>query len=521
MLPAALLVIAIPLLAAGLAYALRRWGSLELLIAIGACGLVVYLLARPIESVVALPGLQVDLDAPLDLLGRALRVRAADRVPLLLLFACAAIVFALSWRAPQGWPFVPVGLLMLAAVSSALMIRPFVFAALALEAAAALAALMIQGERNGERSTLASMRYLITATLALPLLLGADYVIGRAGGVNVADAEAVATAFGPAVILVIAGFALLMGAIPLFTWVHPVAKDAPPMVTTFLVTVGLGAASFLLLAYWQEYDWLSGSETALGALRMGGTALLLFAGLLAWAQRSFSRVLACGILVEIGCMLLLMSTGTQLSVEAIAFSTLARALSLGLLCIGIWRLRELRGSDAFADVRNTRDIWTAMAIGAGGLSFIGLPGTLGFVSRWATARAYSGADAEGLVLLLLAGASVAIGLLRGLIIMFSDVHAHAAAVDKAAEDVATQLSLFDEVDVDVEDAAPLPEERSAGEAVIEGQAVPVNTAGLHLSSVRSRFVIGVGVALVLILGVWPAIIAPLAQAAAAQYGFYR
>ena len=70
---------------------------------------------------------------------------------------------------------------MLAAVSGALMIRPFVFAALALEAAAALAALMIQAERNGERSTLASMRYLITTTLALPLFLGADYVMaGRA-----------------------------------------------------------------------------------------------------------------------------------------------------------------------------------------------------------------------------------------------------------------------------------------------------------------------------------------------------
>ena len=82
--PAALLVIAIPLLAAGLAYALRRWSSIELLIALSACGLVVFLLTRPIEGIIALPGMQIDLDAPLDLLGRALRVRGPDRMPLLL-----------------------------------------------------------------------------------------------------------------------------------------------------------------------------------------------------------------------------------------------------------------------------------------------------------------------------------------------------------------------------------------------------------------------------------------------------
>ena len=102
MLPAALLVIAVPLLAAGLTYALRRWSSIELLIALGACGLIVFLLARPIEGVLTLPGVQIDLDGSLDLLGRALRVRGSDRVSLLLLFACATVVFALSWRAPQG-----------------------------------------------------------------------------------------------------------------------------------------------------------------------------------------------------------------------------------------------------------------------------------------------------------------------------------------------------------------------------------------------------------------------------------
>lgn len=519
MLPVALLVIAIPLAAAALAYAVRRWPALEVLVAVLACGAVIALVAQPIDGGLSLFGARLDVDAPLDVLGRELRVRAQERMPLVLLFASAAVIFAMSWRAPQGWPFLPVGLLMLGALSAGLLIRPFVFAALAFEAAAALAALMIQSERNGERTTLGAMRYLITTTLALPLFLGAGFVIDRAGTVNLEDAAAVAIAYGPAVVMIVAGFALILGAIPVFTWVHPVAQDAPPLATAFLATVGVGAAGFLLLQFWQEFPWLQASDLAAPALRTGGLVMLVVAALLGWAQRSFARVVACGVFIEVACVLLMVSSGSLLSVASIGFSTLARAFSLGLLGLGLWRLREVHGSDAFDHVRGSRDLWTTIAIAVGGLSLVGLPGTLGFAARWPAARAYAGTDAEGLVLLLIASGSVAVGLVRGLVAMHD---APRPAVSPAPSGlVGDQMSLFDELPPADEVTSTMPAVPAAAVAqddVIEGEIVPVWPAAL--SSRGARAMVGLGVALVLILGVWPSVMAPLAQAAAGQYSFY-
>jgi multicomponent Na+:H+ antiporter subunit D len=419
MLPAALLVIAIPLAGAALAYFGRRWQTLEVLIALAVLGAGIFVLAQPITGAITLPGLAIDIDAPLNLLGRVLRIREAERVPLLLLFICTAVIFALSWRSPQGWTFIPIGLAVLAAMSAALLIRPFVYAALALEAAAALAVLMIQAERQGERSTVGAMRFLVCATLALPLFLLAGWSIDRAGTVNLADEAAVAAAYGPSIFLLLAGFALLFGAIPLYSWIHPVVNDAPPLVTAFLGTVSIGAVSFLLLSFWQEFSWLRNSPSTLSILNAGGMVLLLFGGALAWAQRSFSRVLACALFVELGCTLLLFISSTPLSVEALAFSVMARAIGLSVFGIGIWRLRAMRGSDDFLDIRNLNDLWTMMALLAGGLSIAGLPGTVGFVARWSSARAYSSTDAEGLVLLLVACGSVGLGVMRGVIAMAS------------------------------------------------------------------------------------------------------
>lgn len=527
MIPGALLVVGVPLVGAVLAYVLRRWQSVEIGVAVLACAGVIALLAQPPDSRVTLPGapIGIELGAPFEVLGRVLRVRSAERIPILLLFVCAATLFILSWRAPQGWPFIPLGLVVLAAVSMALMIRPFVYAALALEVAAASAALMIQAERGGERSTLGALRYLSATTLALPMFLFAGWSIDRAGAVNLNDAAALAAAYGPATLLLIGGFGLVIGAIPLYTWVHPVARDASPLVTAFLATVGVGGVSFLMLSFWQAYDWLRLGGSAANALAVGGIVLLVFGGALAWAQNTFARVMACALLVEIGGALLVMSRGSQLAVESLTFATMARALSLGVLGLGIWRLRMLQAGDTFADARGLRDFWAALAIGAGGLSLAGLPGTLGFVSRWGAARAYGVADPEGLALLVVAGASVGIGILRGLIAMFAAPRVE--AVEEAMADArqtslvpGRALSVGDEMDASsTPDEPPLLE----GETLIEGEVLREDDSrqlAAMMNSFAARLMIAIGVAAIIILGIWPGIIIPLAKAAAAQYPLF-
>ena len=476
MISTALLVILIPLIAAVPATLLRRWRAAELSSALIGCGLVILLLSRSPENVLQVFGLRIDVDAPLNVLGRVIQVRGSERFPLMLLFISAAILFACAWSAAQGWTFVPVGLGMLSVLSAGLMIRPFVFAALAFVAAAAFGALMIQAERSGPRSTLGAVRYLIIAVLALPMFLGAGYAIGQASGIR--DLATRTEAFNSAISLLIIGFSLLLGAFPLFTWVHGAAKDAPPLATAFLATVGSGAATFLLLEFFQEFDWFNQSRQISNALRSGAVVLLWLALLMGWAQRSFVRVLACALLAEIGSTLLLLSSNTAIGIAAVAVGLLARALALGLLSIGLSSLQRHSSSDQFEDVRGLgwRDRWMTIAIGVGSLSLVGVPGTVGFAYKWVSTRAAGsslGGEAGEMMLMLFASLSVCVGVARGLM----------ALLDRSQRRLSTQSNF-------------------------------VPSWGEELG-------IMFGTVLVFVLGVWPSVVAPLAQAVANGYTFYR
>lgn len=460
--PGSAYVFILPLIAGALAYTLRRWRSLELLIAAVACLMVMLVLAQPLDATL----LGIDIDGRLDLLGRELQVHPQDKSSLLLLFNCALVLLLASWRTPENWTFVPVGMAMLSALSAALMVRPFEYAGLSFVVAGALGALLIQAERSGDHSTSGARRYLVISVLALPAFLGAGYLAQRAG--TVSDPELISGAYAPAVTSLILGIGLVIGAIPLFTWIFSVANDAPPLTTAFLATVGVGAVSFLLLTFMREFDWFRSSETTRAALRLGGTVMLIMAAALGWAQKSLTRVMACAVLLEVGCALLASHSQTQQGAEAIGFAILSRTLSLGLFGIGAALLRERCGADSFDAIRGagSREAWLALAIGVGGLSMAGMPGTVGFVSNWANMRALN-SDVEMIVILIAANISVALGVLHAISALFDGVHQPTSVLA----------------------------EQARGE----------------------QWTAAIGTVLVLALGLYPAIISPLAQAVGAGY----
>jgi multicomponent Na+:H+ antiporter subunit D len=473
MIPAAFLIIVIPIVAAMPAIVLRRWRSAELGSALLGCILVVLLLARTSTEPARVLGWQISVEAPLNVLGRVIQVRGSERFPLLVLFLCAMLLFAGAWSTSQNWTFVPVGLGMLSLLSAGLMIRPFVYAALAFVAAAAVGTLMIQAERAGPRSTLGAARYLIIAVLALPLFLGAGYLVNEAE--TITESAARAEAFAPALTLLVIAFSLLLGAFPLFTWVHALAKDAPPLATAFIATISNGAALFLMLEFQQEFSWFVQSAQVQAAVRLGAIALLWVAGLLAWAQQSFARVVACAIFVELGSALLAINSQTALGVESIALGLIARAVALGLLGMGLAALLRHAQNTSFETLRGLglRFRWPAIAIAIGSFTLVGLPGTLGFVQRWASARAIGLVDSESMLLMLFAVLSVGVGFARGLLALMERNHTP--------------------------------------------RLVPVNVP-INWGEELGVGLFAVGVFL---LGIVPSLIMPLAQAVADGYSFYK
>lgn len=474
-LPASLLVILIPLAASVPAYLFRRWRSVETLAALTGCGLVIALLSQPATATIPVPGLLIEVGGRLDLLGRALTVQEADRLPLVVLFASAMMVFGLSWRLPQGQLFVPLGLGILSLVCAGIMIRPFVFAALAFEAAAALAVVLIQAERMGPLSTVGAQRYLTLSSLALPAFLGAGYVIGQAP--DVIEPALQAAAYQPAALLLVLGFALLAGAVPLYTWTHAIADQASPLVTAFLATVVTGAVTFLFLEFKQQFDWFRGNPDVYEAINLFGITTLLLGGVIAWAQRSWGRLLACCLSVDLGAVLLMLNYETPAAVEAVAFAIAARVLSLGVFGAGLSVLRSYTGTDDFARLRGAgrRYPLAALAIALGAFSIAGLPGTVGFVVRWLNMRVLSGADLEVMMIMLLAGVSIGWGALRGMFSLLAESPEEPGNAERAP--------------------SPLP--RGASASLL------------------------IGVVIILLLGLAPGLLAELARAIALAYTFYQ
>ena len=121
MIPAPLLIIVVPIVAAIPAYFLRRWRVIEVFIAAIACGFVILLLSRPVDAgtgtALSLGGFTIDLQTPVNMFGRVLAVRISDRIPLLLLFSVALALFLLGLTVSQGWTFIPLGLGILALVN--------------------------------------------------------------------------------------------------------------------------------------------------------------------------------------------------------------------------------------------------------------------------------------------------------------------------------------------------------------------------------------------------------------------
>jgi NADH:ubiquinone oxidoreductase subunit 2 (subunit N) len=143
-------------------------------------------------------------------------------------------------------------------------------------------------------------------------------------------------------------------------------------------------------------------------------------------------------------------------------------LSAGLFGIGVALLRQRAGGDDFDAVAGLgqREPWIALAIGLGGLSMAGLPGTVGYVAL-STGFGALGTETELVLVVMLANISVAIGLLNGLTALF------------------------------------------------RGAAAP--TAALVTQQRNEQATIAIGMLLVIGLGLFPNLIAPLAQAIATQY----
>ena len=404
--------IALPLIAALLASGLRRSATLSALIAAG------------LPTAGAVLALSNDLSSPFTLLGRDLILTTGDRFAVAFLFLCAAATFMGVWRTSPNWTYYPVTLLSLAAVVMAIGARPvevavvvgrpfdpFHYSVIFLTIACMLAIFPLQGGQPGVAN--GTVRFMALMVIGLPAFLTASWVLDQftqsPDAVNLAQTASVLILFGSAVWL---------GVVPFHAWLPGIASEAPPLSSAFVLGIINVAAWFLMLDMFHEIKVLYDNPALLGVLQIAGILTAVVGGLLALAQRDFGRLMGYAVLSDVGVALVAYGTGTATGLSAALVVVFMRTFGLGLMSMGlaVARQRAQRSDDSFEALTSLawRAPWAAIVLIVGGFSLAGLPPFAGFTGRWAALQQVAYNNLPIALALLISTIGVATGTLRGL-----------------------------------------------------------------------------------------------------------
>ena len=394
---------------------LRRWTGLMAWLAVGAAAGVSTLIAvTPLGQPITLGPITVTLGAPLAVWGRVMVIESVDRLPIMFMCYTAAMLFLVAWRLLPHSNFFPTGLVILGMLIGALMVEQVVYAALLVEIAAILTLFPLhepitdaRGKRYGGSSK-GGLQYLVYATLALPGLMITQLLLEQFT-IFPTDVGLLESA----TILLGLSLAILLGAVPFQSWLSTVARDGSPPVVTFLFTVNVGTVWFLLLAYLENYRWLS-EQAAFSSLFMNmGLLMMVMGGALAASQRRLGRIVGYATLVDTGAMFVALGARPTSGLALTLMILMARPLALGLMTLGLDGLRRLGdGDDGVDELAGAAWVapWRTLAFAIGGIAMAGFPLSLGFAARWGLYRLIAENNIPQAVAALLGSAGVMMGL---------------------------------------------------------------------------------------------------------------
>ncbi len=244
------------------------------------------------------------------------------------------------------------------------------------------------------RALTAAFQYLVMGTIgATFILIGVGLLYMMTGTLNMADlaqripeVEHTTTVHAGFAFLVL-GISLKAAVFPLHYWLPNAYTFAPSAVTAFLAGTATKVSIYLLLRFFFDIF----SETfSLRTMRLDvillilGVIAIFSMSLVAVYQQNVKRMLAYSSVAQVGYMVIGISLATATGLTAgiihlFNHALMKGALFLALGCI-VYRLNSVELKDLAGAGR--RMPWTMAAFVVGGLSLIGVPATVGFISKW-------------------------------------------------------------------------------------------------------------------------------------------
>ena len=264
---------------------------------------------------------------------------------------------------------------------------------------AALSSYTLIAMGKDRRALTAALSYLLVGTLgATFILIGIGLMYMATGTLNMhdlserlahlSDSRTLITAFS----FFIVGVCLKLALFPLHWWLPNAYAFAPSIISALLAATATKVAIYILLRF---VFTVFGSEFSFSVLPLQNILLtlglvgILVASTLAIYQLNVKQLLAYSSVAQVAYMMLSLGLNNSTGLIATLLHLFNHALMKGALFLALAAVMFRTGSvqlQHFAGLGKQMP-WTIAAIVIGGLSLIGIPLTVGFISKWYMLRA--------------------------------------------------------------------------------------------------------------------------------------
>jgi len=255
--------------------------------------------------------------------------------------------------------------------------------------------LIAQGAYRDKRALTAAFDYLMMGTIgATFFVIGIGFLYMATGTLNMADiAERIADegtnrTIRSAFAFIIVGIGLKVAIYPLHLWLPNAYTFAPSAITVFLAATSTKVAVYVMIRFlFSVYQPSFSFEiNTLNAIIIPFALLAMFAAsFIAIFQNDFKRMLAYSSIGQIGYMLLWVGLVSEMGLAAGLSHMFNHGITKAALFMGVGILVLRTGGSFYSRIAGAGRTmpWTSAAIVIAGLSLIGVPGTAGFISKWA------------------------------------------------------------------------------------------------------------------------------------------
>jgi multicomponent Na+:H+ antiporter subunit D len=244
------------------------------------------------------------------------------------------------------------------------------------------------------RALTASYQYLVLGTIgATFIVIGIGLLYAETGTLNMADLakrladQPLSRTIGAAFGFLVVGISLKLALFPLHLWLPNAYTYAPSVVSAFLAATATKVAVYVLLRF---LFTIFNVKLSFGVMPLD-TILLVLAVIAMFAasavaifQTNLKRMLAYSSVAQIGYIILGISFANVNGLSAGIIHLFNHALMKGgmFLALGciFYRIASVNINDMAGMGR--RMPWTMGAFVVGGLGLIGVPLTVGFISKW-------------------------------------------------------------------------------------------------------------------------------------------